>query len=124
PLTRLDAGERRLQYFLPPRLGDRKHRSHRTKFLPHQAPSVGAPARFHPSQGILPDDGNMPEKDNIPSLSLGPYLSANSSCKCFHCVAALLKLLRVGGVSPNTYPGIGASVPPNRRSPLPQFRYS
>lgn len=47
------------------------------------------------------------------------YLSANSTVKCFHLATALLKLLRVGGVSPNTCPGIGASVPPNRRSPLP-----
>ena len=59
----------------------------------------------------------------MPFLSLA-YLSANSTVKCFHLGVALLKLLRVGGVSPNTCPGIGASVPPNRRSPLPQIRYS
>jgi len=52
-------------------------------------------------------------------FSFSAYLSANSTRECLRLAAALLKLLRVGGVSPNTCPGIGASVPPNRRSPLP-----
>jgi hypothetical protein len=72
------------------------------------------------SRGILPGDDKMRIDEQISLVFFYlPYLSANSRREYFACEVALLKLLADGWFSPNTCPGIGASIPPNRRSPLP-----
>lgn len=90
-----DAGDRRPQHFLPLRL------------------SIS-----HSSLSLRTRKG-LSKKNGLHAFSQPVYLSANSISECLRLTAALLKLLRVGGVSPNTCPGIGASCSSKQALPSP-----